>query len=332
MRAEIDSRISFPFQQYSLVETQNLDDLSHALTGEIGPHNFYFRDRPIPYFSRVTCVRLSKTRLFGINFGPALKAVTPPTNAVQLALPLAGSISKCQGQTNYEVGPGQGLFVLPGVEVNVDWGKDCLAALIWVENPKLSALVENAAGMSWASRLQFPNTLDMRRGTGLSIYNLLRTIMLELNDEDSLFSRGILAKSLEDNLLLALLHASTTNPVEEKIWWDGNRSLRIAMDYIEAHLQDDISMVDLVNVTGVSARKLQYDFAHAFGMGPMALIRREKLKCIQKELQDANPGNTSISEIATRWSFFDRGYLTRIYKKEFGETPSDTLRRRTSFS
>lgn len=331
MSAQIDSQNCFPFKQYLLVETKNIDALNAAVSREIGDHDFSFPRRPHPCSSRVSCVRLSKTRLFGVNFGAALKARTPPAKGLQLVLPLTGSLVKHDGQKTYRARYGQGFFTLPETPINVDWGRNSMAVVIWVDSLKLSNMLQSPMGGIRYSQLQFPDLIDLQRGTGLSISNLVRTIMLELNDDSSLFSRGIISKSIEDNLLLSILHATINAPFDEKLWWDGNKTLRMAIDYIHAHLQDDISLLDLAHVTGVSVRKLQYDFTRAFGVGPMTLIRREKLKRINKELKEARIDGTSIAEIAARWSFFDRGYLTRIYKKEFGETPSDTCRCRPYF-
>jgi AraC-like DNA-binding protein len=322
------ARRSFlPFEHYSLVETSSIDALEHAVSREIGPHDFSFLQRRRQISSRISCVRLQQTRLFGVNFGAAVKANKAASSDLQLVLPLAGTVVRHDGQAAHRAGGGRALFIPPGAPSNVDFNRGCVAAIVWVDARRVEYLAQTALGMSDGSQLRFPDTIDLRRGVGLSIANLSRMIMTELGDEASLFSRGIISRSIEENLLLALVHSAAHRSVG-RVSWDGNKALRAAVDYIHAHLKEEIGVMELTQTAGVSLRKLQYDFTRVFGQGPMAMIRNEKLKRIRAELERGDPYQTSVAEVAARWSFFDRGYLTRIYKKTFGETPSATLERR----
>lgn len=330
MHIDPTHRAFLPFEQYSLVETTNIDALEHAVSREIGHHDFSFLQRQRQFCSRISCVRLKQTRLFGVSFGAALKANKAPSSDLQLVLPLSGSVVRHAGPQAYRAGTGRALFIPPGAPSNVDFNRSCVAAIVWVDATRLGQMTRSALGIEQVGRLKFPDMIDLRRGVGLSIANLAGMIMTELGDEGSLFSRGIISRSIEDNLLLALLHAAVHGGPDQRILSDDNKALRMTLDYIYAHLQEEIAVSDLIQVAGVSIRKLQYDFTRTLGIGPMRLIRNEKLERVRAELERSDPHNTNIAEIAARWSFFDRGYLTRIYKKTFGETPSMTLERRAA--
>ncbi|MBS0614363.1 MAG: AraC family transcriptional regulator [Proteobacteria bacterium] len=155
--------------------------------------------------------------------------------------------------------------------------------------------------------------------------------MQELDDPNSLFSRGITTRGVSDVLLTSMLYAAVDSESLRAPRHPGANTcaVRRARDYIYAHLNDEILVDQVTRAAGVSLRTLQYEFAKSYGIGPAALIRREKLKRIRAELSAETAGET-ISEIAGRWGFFDPKYLCRIYLREFGERPSETRRRALS--
>ncbi len=104
--------------------------------------------------------------------------------------------------------------------------------------------------------------------------------------------------------------------------------VRRAEDYIEAHLQQAISIGDLAETCGVSASTLQRGFRRKHGFGPHAFIKRRRLEGVRKTLQAADAEET-VTDIASRYGFYHLSQFAADYRREFGELPSDTLRART---
>ena len=52
-----------------------------------------------------------------------------------------------------------------------------------------------------------------------------------------------------------------------------------------------------------------------------ALVRNERLARCLEDLRRRNGG--SVTDIAFRWGFCDAAHFSRVFKREFGETPSD---------
>jgi transcriptional regulator GlxA family with amidase domain len=50
-------------------------------------------------------------------------------------------------------------------------------------------------------------------------------------------------------------------------------------------------------------------------------VRRERLSRCLEDLQQPNGG--SVTEIAFRWGFCDAAHFSRVFKREFGATPSE---------
>lgn len=78
---------------------------------------------------------------------------------------------------------------------------------------------------------------------------------------------------------------------------------------------------------GISRRSLFYAFQRALGIGPRKYFELQRLHELRRALKAAEADRTSVTELATRYGFTQLGRMAGIYKKHFGETPSETLRK-----
>ncbi len=73
-------------------------------------------------------------------------------------------------------------------------------------------------------------------------------------------------------------------------------------------------------------RSLYEGFRRFRGTSPMEFLRTMRLRRVREDLIDA-PAGTTVSDVATRWGFYQFGRFAAQYRQLFGETPSATLRR-----
>ena len=59
----------------------------------------------------------------------------------------------------------------------------------------------------------------------------------------------------------------------------------------------------------------------------MVLAPQTGHEAAQRSLIAADPHSATVSEVATRYGFFNFGRFARDYQKAFHEKPSDTLKR-----
>ncbi len=102
--------------------------------------------------------------------------------------------------------------------------------------------------------------------------------------------------------------------------------LRRAIDYIHGNCARDISMADIASAINVTPRAVQYMFRRNMGTTPMGYLRQVRLDRARHDLLAADPARDTVSGIATRWGFAHIGRFSQIYRAEFGESPSVTLR------
>lgn len=106
-------------------------------------------------------------------------------------------------------------------------------------------------------------------------------------------------------------------------------AVRRGLEWISAHPREPLSVVDVCRAAGVSIRTLEYAFRERFGLTPKAYMLARRLDGARSELS-ARDGHGSVTHAATRWGFTHMSQFTALYKRQFGEVPSETLRAATS--
>ena len=77
---------------------------------------------------------------------------------------------------------------------------------------------------------------------------------------------------------------------------------------------------------GVSERTLRYAFREQLGVSPKQYLQLVRLGGVRRNLQLAAAG-VKIVDVANRWGFWHMGQFAADYRRQFGELPSETLRR-----
>ncbi|HEY2318922.1 MAG TPA: helix-turn-helix domain-containing protein [Solirubrobacteraceae bacterium] len=91
--------------------------------------------------------------------------------------------------------------------------------------------------------------------------------------------------------------------------------------YVRSHLQDpELGPASIARAYAMSVRTLHALFEDV-DASVAALVRTERLARCMEDLQQPNGG--SVTEIAFRWGFCDAAHFSRVFKREFGATPSE---------
>ena len=101
------------------------------------------------------------------------------------------------------------------------------------------------------------------------------------------------------------------------------RLVSAARELMEASPDCPLSVAELCARLGMSRRTIQYAFEDVLDMNPASYLRAVRLAHVRKDLLGAG----SVTEAATRWGFWHFGHFSNDYREQFGELPSETLRR-----
>ena len=137
------------------------------------------------------------------------------------------------------------------------------------------------------------------------------------------------ARSLEQQLAHALVKCfaadEVCDPTSTKLHY---RSIMARFEQIlEERLDRPLPMPDVCATIEVSQRTLRTCCAEFLGLSPGHYMRLRRLNIVRGVLRDADPGATTVAEIARRSGFTELGRFAAIYRTAFGEQPSTTLAR-----
>ncbi|MDI3273671.1 helix-turn-helix domain-containing protein [Pseudomonas sp. AL03] len=91
--------------------------------------------------------------------------------------------------------------------------------------------------------------------------------------------------------------------------------------------EETLNLLELSQVAGVSLRQLQHAFKAYTGMTPTHWLRLRRLNSARRELLSRTAKDTTVADVAMRWSFWHLGRFSSSYRALFKELPSETLKR-----
>jgi transcriptional regulator GlxA family with amidase domain len=90
-----------------------------------------------------------------------------------------------------------------------------------------------------------------------------------------------------------------------------------------------VHVADMSRVAGVNQRTLSRAFREIHGIGPYRYLQHLRLSELKRVLFSEE---ITVTQAALRLGFVELGKLGVLYKKAFGESPSETRRRRQASS
>lgn len=97
-----------------------------------------------------------------------------------------------------------------------------------------------------------------------------------------------------------------------------------ALDWLDAHPDTAADLGTLAAAAGVRPRTLETQFRRHLGATPLVFARRVRLARTRRGLLDAKPG-TTVTRAAVANGFRELGRFAGVYRRQFGERPSETL-------
>ncbi len=104
------------------------------------------------------------------------------------------------------------------------------------------------------------------------------------------------------------------------------RHVKRVQEYLRANAGEPITADQMALLAGVSLRSLYAGFKDYCGVSPMQYLRTLRLDGARTALLSEPDSN--IASVALRWGFGHLGRFSSEYKLRFGESPSQSVRRR----
>lgn len=84
---------------------------------------------------------------------------------------------------------------------------------------------------------------------------------------------------------------------------------------------------DLARDVGVTSRTLLRTFQETFGVSPKRYLMLRELHAVRRRLLDRGRDDVTVADVLTRHGIWEFGRFADRYRRQFGELPSQTLRR-----
>jgi transcriptional regulator GlxA family with amidase domain len=137
---------------------------------------------------------------------------------------------------------------------------------------------------------------------------------------------GMMARQAESTILSGVLEAAPhdhSTQLGRHRDAPRQRHLRLAEAFVDARLDQPLTIEEIAQAAGVSPRALQLAFREHRGTTPLAFWRDRRLT---RAHEDLLAGRGSVTEIALRWGFTHFGRFAEAYRDRYGLCPRDSLR------
>jgi AraC family ethanolamine operon transcriptional activator len=84
---------------------------------------------------------------------------------------------------------------------------------------------------------------------------------------------------------------------------------------------------NLATGIGVTSRTLLRTFQESFGIPPKRYLMLRELHAVRRSLRDAAADKVTVADVLTRHGVWEFGRFAARYRRQFGESPAETLRR-----
>ncbi|MEO0411055.1 MAG: AraC family transcriptional regulator [Pseudomonadota bacterium] len=209
------------------------------------------------------------------------------------------------------------------------WQPDSQVVAIQIPKNRLAGQVARLTGQTVTDLVDFDLGIDLQGGQGRALMNLVRYILSDAENPNGLTSCRATSLPLEQALLSTLLRfqpGSHQDAITYSLDSIAPGYVRRAEQYMHQHLNRSVKMAELAHVAQVTQRTLTNGFQKFRGTSPGRYFQGLRLSGVHEALKAAAPGNT-VSDIAFDLGFSNLSSLSSAYRRRYGETPSDTLRK-----
>ncbi|MFW3897521.1 helix-turn-helix domain-containing protein [Pseudomonas bharatica] len=259
-----------------------------------------------------------------ISYGGSVRVTSPALETIyHLQVLLSGNCLWRGHRREHHLVPGELLLINPDDPVDLTYSEDCEKFILKLPVRLLESVCDEHRWQRPDSGVRFlRNHYRLDELEGFS--SLLAMVCMEAEASDPLLRVQSHYSQIVGSKLLSLL---STNIRRESLAPSVAGFQRI-LDYIERNLKQELSSEHLAEQARMSVRSLYGLFERQLGITPKQYIRQRKLERINACLSDPDCHVRSLTELALDYGFLHLGRFSESYRLQFGELPSDTLKRR----
>jgi AraC-like DNA-binding protein len=317
-------------KQHTLVDTRSPDEAREAIGRIFCPHFLMPKDRCAQGFHAVH--RSARQRGYSMNFVSYGAEVEIDPGELKgfflLQIPLAGSASVRCGTETALVSPGRVASLLsPTLPTRMRWSDGCDKLIVLVEREAMQRQCEELAGRP-IDAVEFSTAVDTTSAAGRLLMGHVRLMLeaVELQPAAPGDYLRRLGESLASLLLTSLAHSQRAT-LETPVPPAGSAAVQRAEEFVRANIERAFAVADIAAAAGTSLRSLQEGVRRERKTTLTQMIETIRMERFRVALADAG-NRASVTEIAGMVGLGHLGRAAAAYRQRYGETPSETLRKK----
>ncbi|MBF6989544.1 AraC family transcriptional regulator [Cupriavidus sp. IK-TO18] len=278
-------------------------------------------------------VRLQETAINFLAYGAHVEIDPGRLGNFYLAqIPVTGHASILCGHQEILSDVHTATLLSPDTPTRMHWHEDCAQVLLWIKKEAIEHRFALLTGRDPGEPLSFDPTLPKQAGISSPWTQAVLDLARNIDQHGTHWLQfPVAVASMEDYLLrtLLLLQPHTyTEFVARSSEPAKPRHLQRVIDYVQANVDEPLTVADLARVACVSIRALEEGFRRHLNTTPVGYLRDVRLDGVRQALiAAAGAKQASVADIAYRFGFTHLGRFAAYYKQRFGVTPSATLQR-----
>ncbi|MCF8474047.1 MAG: AraC family transcriptional regulator [Emcibacter sp.] len=318
-----------PLDKYSLFQTSDADEARELVSKVYCDHTL----KPSHSGPLDAChnrARLSSMSVNYMQYGTDI-CVEPGYlgRFFLFQLPIEGAARIITGNKDFITTAGMSSAINPTDYTKMQWNDDCKKLLVQVRAEAMEMRLSRLLMRPVEKPILFDPCITTNNKQATEWWQQIQHLVNDLDNGMNPWRSHHILEDMERNLLTNLLYSFNHNYSDALLAQEiqvAPKHVRQAENYIHEHLKDPLSIDDLVEVTGVSQRSIFEGFKNFRGTTPMKYILQLRLEKVRKELQKSGSDRT-VTDIALKWGFNQLGRFAVSYKKIYGESPSETLKK-----
>jgi len=317
-----------PLSAHRLFRSRDLDETRDRVARVYCPHRLETEGKA-PFDACHNHVRGERLSLNYMEYGARTRIEPGELGGFYLMqIPLNGGARIVNGTDRYDSDPQAAAVLNPHKPTAMTWAGGTRQLLVQIDRAAMQDLLCDLLGAQMDRPLNFNGPLDLRQGPGTALCRFVLHLVGEIDAGRSGFGqKGLMNRQIESTLMTGLIEALDNNYsgfLGRPVGSAAPHKLRIAEDYIEARLDQPLTVEEVARAAGTTARSLQMAFRQFRGTTPLSFLRDRRLDRVHEALLKARPGDT-VTETAMAWGFTHLGRFSQVYRKRFGQSPSETL-------
>lgn len=261
-----------------------------------------------------------------VSFDARDQRLTQLQSLTSLRTVLSGECIYRTGGQEYKIGAGDYLLLNAGDEFDLTILDQQTKLVTVCFDQARAANIHDASARSDESLLNghdngsthgevhFPHGVSRAHFVGLRMQSLMQASQ---SDQDEIFS------DLFQDLIAA--HSNEIRSISDlaakqaSVRVEIHRRLRQAVEFIEAHLMEEIDVDRMATAAAMSKHHFIRSFKQAHGVSPYRYLLEHRLRAARVDLQT---GHQSITSIAQKYRFADLQSFSKSFNQFFHQSPS----------